>query len=99
MCMTKKAEDISVKRDYREDILREFLERNRAEARAMSIYEYDEKEHIRLEREAAFEEGARSKLRDMIDKKLAKNKTIEVIAEELEEDENTIRTIIEELDR
>ena len=37
--------------------MREFLERNRAEARAMSIYEYDQEEHIRLEREDAFEDG------------------------------------------
>lgn len=39
-----------------EGILKEFLERNRAEAKNMSIYEYDEKEHIRLEREEASEE-------------------------------------------
>ena len=40
-----------------EGILREFLSRNRAEAKHMSIYEYDEKEHIRLERAEAKEEG------------------------------------------
>ena len=40
-----------------EGILREFLESNRAEAKHMSIYEYDEKEHIRLERAEAREEG------------------------------------------
>jgi flagellar biosynthesis/type III secretory pathway protein FliH len=33
------------------------LEKNRAEAKAMSIYEYNQEEHIRLEREDAFEEG------------------------------------------
>ncbi len=37
--------------------MREFLEKNRAEAKAMSIYEYDQEEHIRLEREDAFEDG------------------------------------------
>ena len=37
--------------------MREFLERNRAEARAMSIYEYDQEEHIRLEREDAYDDG------------------------------------------
>ena len=40
-----------------EGILKEFLLRNRAEAKHMSIYEYDEKEHIRLERAEAKEEG------------------------------------------
>ena len=43
-----------------EDILKEFLEQNRAEAKAMSIYEYNEEEHIRMEREDAFEDGRKS---------------------------------------
>ena len=43
-----------------EDILREFLEQNRAEAKAMSIYEYNEEEHIRMEREDAFEDGRKT---------------------------------------
>ena len=43
-----------------EDILREFLEQNRAEAKAMSIYEYNEEEHIRMEREDAFEDGRKA---------------------------------------
>lgn len=41
----------------RENILRDFLEQNRAEAKAMSIYEYNEEEHMRMEREDAFEDG------------------------------------------
>ena len=40
-----------------EGILREFLEKNRAEARAVSIYEYNEEEHMRMEREEFFEKG------------------------------------------
>ncbi len=47
-----------------EDILREFLENHRMEARAMSIFEYDQEKHMRQEREAAWkagiEEGRRS---------------------------------------
>lgn len=81
----------------REDILREFLERNRAEARAMSIYEYDQEEHMRLEREDAFEDGRKAQLISLIQKKLAKQKTIEVIAEELEEDVETIVSLIEQM--
>ncbi|MBQ4259935.1 MAG: hypothetical protein IJB84_06735 [Lachnospiraceae bacterium] len=37
--------------------MKEFLEQNRAEAMAMSIYEYDEEKHIRMEREDAYADG------------------------------------------
>ena len=40
-----------------ENILRDFLLKNRAEAKAMSIYEYDEEKHMRQEREASLEVG------------------------------------------
>ena len=42
-----------------EGILKEFLEKHRAEAKAMSIFEYDQEKHIRMEREEAWEEGRR----------------------------------------
>ena len=41
----------------REGILEEFLGKYRAEAKRMSIYEYDQARHIRQEREEAWEEG------------------------------------------
>ena len=53
----EEAVDKAIDECIKEDILREFLERNRAEAKSMSIYEYDQEEHIRLEREDAFEDG------------------------------------------
>ena len=56
----EEAVDRAIDECIKEDILREFLERNRAEARAMSIYEYNQEEHIRLEREDAFEDGRKS---------------------------------------
>ena len=40
-----------------ENILKDFLEVNRAEAMKVSIYEYNEQEHMRMEREDAFEDG------------------------------------------
>ena len=40
-----------------EGILREFLLKNRAEAKYMSIFEYDQEKHMRMEREQHFEEG------------------------------------------
>ena len=39
----------------REGTLKEFLEKNRAEVRKMSIYEYDQEKHIRMERQDAWE--------------------------------------------
>ena len=39
----------------REEILKEFLEKNQAEVRKMSIYEYDQEKHIRMERQDAWE--------------------------------------------
>lgn len=41
----------------REDILKDFLSQNRAEAKKMSIYEYNEEEHMRMERKDAYEDG------------------------------------------
>ena len=37
--------------------VREFLEKHRAEAKNMGIYEYDEEKHMLQEREAAWEDG------------------------------------------
>ncbi|HIW43203.1 MAG TPA: hypothetical protein H9743_13935 [Candidatus Mediterraneibacter vanvlietii] len=42
---------------YYQGNLKEFLEKNRAEVKKVSIYEYDEEKHMRQEREAAWEDG------------------------------------------
>ena len=89
----------------REGILKEFLEKNRREAKNVSIYEYDQEKHIRQEREEAWEAGEKAgreagqmdKLQELIQKKLAKGKTIPEIAEALEESEDVIRQLIAEL--
>ena len=73
-----------------EGILKEFLEKNRAEAKNVSIYEYDQEKHLRQEREAAWEDGLKNghaeglaegecfwkenKLKEQIQKKLVKGK-------------------------
>lgn len=49
------AVDKTIKECIQEGILKDFLEQNMTEARAMSIYEYDEKKHMRMEREEAQE--------------------------------------------
>ena len=69
-----------------EGILKEFLEKNRREAKNVSIYEYDQEKHIRQEREEAWEAGEKAgreagertgqinKLWELIQKKRAKGR-------------------------
>ena len=92
-----------------ENILRDFLLKNRAEAKAMSIYEYDEEKHMRQEREASWEEGREEGIEEgikkgkqellerLIQKKLVKGKSISEISEELEEEEDVIAQMIREM--
>jgi len=89
----------------REGILKDFLEKNQAEAKKMSIYEYDQEKHLRQEREDAWEDGRiegerageKNKLKEQIRKKLAKGKSVSEIADVLEEEEKTIQELIDEL--
>ena len=63
----------------------------------MSIYEYDAQKHIRMEREEAKEEGYRegqAMLLQIIRKKLEKGKSIAQMAEELEQEEKTVKELI-----
>ena len=85
-----------------EDVLREFLRKNRAEVLRVSIFEYDEEKHIRLERRDAMEEGLQKGMEQGIEqgieqgvyvglikqirKKMEKNKLPSDIADALEED-------------
>ena len=55
--MRLQIEIMTIEECIRDDILREFLVRNRAEAKAVSIYEYNEEEHMRMEREQHYQEG------------------------------------------
>lgn len=51
-------------------------------------------EEIMLERQEAKAEGKNEKLQELIHKKLAKGKGIDLIAEELEEDPTVIKALI-----
>lgn len=75
-------------------IMSDFLLKHRAEAKKMSIYEYDEEKHIRQEREDAWEDGRKSKLMEQIQKKQAKGKNTAQIAEDLEEDIEIIEQLM-----
>ena len=71
-----------------------FLSEHRAEAKKVSIYEYDQEKHLRMERRDAKAEGRNELLEELVKKKLQKNKSPEIIAEELEEDISVIENII-----
>lgn len=81
----------------REDVLREFLMKHRAEARAMSIFEYNQERHMQQEREAGIEKGRRQGeeqlLRRQVQKNLSRGMSISEIAEVLDETEKWIREI------
>ncbi|MCM1123460.1 MAG: hypothetical protein NC416_12830 [Eubacterium sp.] len=71
-------------------ILADVLKKEKSEVlRMIFLTEYDEKKHMRH----VFEDGKEEKLLEQIRKKLAKGKGMEQIAEELEEDIETIRRL------
>lgn len=61
-----------------EGILAEFLKKNRAEAKNVSIYEYDEEKHLRMEREEWLEDGLKQGrlevLTELVEKKRQKER-------------------------
>lgn len=95
------AVDISIKECIQADILREFLTKNKAEARTVSIFEYDQEKHLKMERMEAWEEGRTAGIEeeklDLIAKKIQKGKTPSQIADDLEETETTIRELMKKL--
>ena len=91
------AVDRAINECIEEDVLRDFLMEHKAEARAMSIFEYDQERHMQQEREAGIEKGERQLLRRQVQKKLAKGMNIADIAEALEETEERIREIAAEV--
>ena len=83
-----------IKNIIKECILVKFLSEHRAEAKKVSIYEYDQEKHLRMERRDAKAEGRNELLEELVKKKLQKNKSPEIIAEELEEDISVIQNVI-----
>lgn len=91
------AVDRAIAECIQENILKEFLEKYQAEAKNVSIYEYDEERHLRQERETAWEEGKEDTLIEMIRKKLKKGNSIAEIADALELDEDEIQRLSEKI--
>ena len=86
-----------------EGILADFLKKNRSEVKKVSIYEYDQEEHIRMEREEAREEGKiegkEELLLELIQRKLEKGLTLSQIADALEQPEEKIRMLLDKTER
>lgn len=82
-------------------ILADYLRKKGSEVVNMLIAEYDYDLDLEVQREEAYaageQEGQRKKLLDLVQKKLKKGKSIEAIAEELEESQEEIGKIIEVL--
>lgn len=65
-----------------EGILAEFLSKNRAEAKSVSIYEYDEARHMRQTREEGREEGReeeRLRINSLIQGLVSQNRIDDII--------------------
>lgn len=58
------AVELAVSECIREGILKDFLSANRAEVVSMSIFEYNQEEHMRMEREEAYAEGLAEGMED-----------------------------------
>ena len=96
----EEAVECAVEECIKEGILAEFLIQNRAEVISMSIFEYnkdeEEKKLRKAEFEAGIEEGRKELLKQQIQRKLSKGKSIDEIAEELEESVTVIQNLIGE---
>ena len=87
------------------EILKEFLLENKAEVIRMTIFEYDEELHKKTLHDEGYEDGFDdgfdsgfdsgkcSTITEKICRKLEKNKSPEIIADELEEDLDTVNHI------
>ena len=108
----EEAVECAVEECIKEGILAEFLIQNRAEVISMSIFEYNKDEEEKKLRKAEFEagreagieegrmagieEGRIELLKQLIKRKLSKGKSIDEIAEELEESVTVIQNLIGE---
>lgn len=79
-----------------EGILADFLERNRAEVKKVSLYEYDAEKHMQQVREDGIEEGKHIFLKETVMKMVKKEMNAEEIADMLGLDIETIREVMEE---
>ncbi len=80
-----------------EHILRDFLIEHKSEVLEMVLYSFDKELYESDLKQTAYEEGERNKLVSLVQKKLDKGKSVEEIADALEESIETIQEIIASL--
>lgn len=102
----KRAIAVAMSNCIERGVLADVLLKNQAEVMDMLLTEYDEKKHMKAIRKEGYEEGIEAGreegreegrytlLETQIRKKLAKGKSIEVIADEVEEDLDTVKAIM-----
>lgn len=101
------AVELAITECIQEEVLTDFLRKYRAEAKKVSIYEYDEEQQRAFDREEGRELGLaegekigksigrRELLIELVCKKLARGKEVSMIADELEEEIRIISEICE----
>ena len=77
-----------------EDVMADFLKRNRAEVVKMCLYEYDEERQREFDREEGREEGRQELLEEQIRANVKKGYSKEMIADFLGVDLETIESVI-----
>lgn len=107
--VTEEIMELAIEESIANGILEDILTKHRGEVREM-FSDFDAEEYVKNERRYAFEDGVSEGIRqgveqgieqnrrDLIEKKLAKGKTVQEIADALEEEEQVIKKIIKELD-
>lgn len=87
--------DVAMEECIMEHVLEEFMKSQKAQVKSMSVLEFNLEKHLNTVREEGREEGAELKMITKICQKIQKGKTIEAIAEELEEDEEYVKRVCE----
>lgn len=81
----------------RENVLKDFLIENRTEVTHVMTLDFTFERRLELQRAEAEEEGMQQKLTEQIQKKIYKGKSLEQIADELEETPDAIRSLYEQV--
>lgn len=93
----EEAMSFAIEHCIKEDILSDFLRKNRAEVLRMSIFVYDQEKHIRQEKDEARregkEEGRESMLKELVLRKVKKGYNLGEIADALDYNKDEIEPI------
>ncbi len=78
----------------REDVLKDFLVRHRAEVIAMMLYDYDMEKHIESEKAYEYERGREDMEKTLVSRWWKNGKNIEEIVENLGKSEQYVKTLL-----